>query len=229
MRANAPRIATSLLCQALAAMLAGCGGGDSGSGTTPPPPSAPAPSPAPVPTPTPTPAPTPTPVPTAVSGLDARPANATCLAGAPSDGSVSMNKQRVFPNLAFSQPVAMMQAPNSSARWYVVEKTGRVRVFDNNASVATSSVFIDVTSRLDSSADERGLLGMAFHPDWPTDPRVYLFYTANDATLGMVDRVSEFRSTDGGATLSPATELVLFNVDDPETNHNGGNIAFGPD
>jgi glucose/arabinose dehydrogenase len=77
--------------------------------------------------------------------------------------------------------------------------------------------------------DERGLLGMAFHPDYPSNPRVYLFYTANDATLGQTDRVSEFRTTDGGATLSLATELVLFNVDDPENNHNGGNLAFGPD
>ena len=44
-----------------------------------------------------------------------------------------------------------------------------------------------------------------------------------------MDRVSQFRSTDGGTTLDLATEIVLFNVDDPEDNHNGGNIAFGPD
>ena len=93
--------------------------------------------------------------------------------------------------------------------------------------------FIDLSSRLlsdpNSPNDERGLLGMAFHPDYPTNPRVYFFYTANDPTLGLVDRVSEFRSLDGGTTLDPGTELVLFNVDDPENNHNGGNLAFGPD
>jgi uncharacterized repeat protein (TIGR03806 family) len=70
---------------------------------------------------------------------------------------------------------------------------------------------------------------MAFHPNYPTDPRVYLYYTGTDSSLGLVDRVSEFRTLDGGQTLSPATELVLFNVDDPEDNHNGGNIMFGPD
>jgi uncharacterized repeat protein (TIGR03806 family) len=70
---------------------------------------------------------------------------------------------------------------------------------------------------------------MAFHPDWPTNPRAYLFYTGTHSTLGLVDRVSEFRSTDGGNTLSMGTELELLNVDDPAGNHNGGHIAFGPD
>jgi uncharacterized repeat protein (TIGR03806 family) len=219
MRASAPRIATGLLCQALAAYLSGCGGG--GSSSSPPPPA-----PAPAPTPTPTPPPT--------SGLDARPSNTTCLAGAAPGTSVSIDVQRVFPNLpSFTQPIAMLQAPGNAARWYIVQKTGQVRVFDNTPNVSTARTFIDISARLNSdpnsSNDERGLLGMAFHPDYPTDPRVYLFYTATDASLGLVDRVSEFRTTDSGSTLAPGTELVLFNVDDPESNHNGGNIAFGPD
>src|SRR6185295_2369361 len=166
------------------------------------------------------------------SGLDARPSNTTCLAGdAP---SVPLAVQRVFPNLpSFTQPIAMLQAPGNDTRWYVVQKTGSVRVFNNTAGVTTSTEFINIASRLNSdpnsSNDERGLLGMAFHPNYPTDPRAYLFYTATDPTLGLVDRVSEFRTQDNGATLAPGTELVLFNVDDPEDNHNGGNIVFGPD
>jgi uncharacterized repeat protein (TIGR03806 family) len=108
-----------------------------------------------------------------------------------------------------------------------------VRVFDNTPSVSTTSEFINVASRLNSnpgsSNDERGLLGMAFHPNYPTDPRVFLFYTGTDTNLGLVDRVSQFRLAAGSNTLDPSSELQLFNVDDPEDNHNGGNIAFGPD
>jgi uncharacterized repeat protein (TIGR03806 family) len=169
-----------------------------------------------------------------VTGLDSRPSNTTCLAGdAPASG-VSLSVQRVFPNLPdFTQPIAMLQEPGNNARWYVVQKTGEVLVFDNNAGVSTTRVFIDVSSRLnsdpDSSNDERGLLGMAFHPDYPDDPRVYLYYTGSDPNLGLVDRVSEFSTEDGGNTLSPGSEVVLFNVDDPAGNHNGGNIMFGPD
>jgi uncharacterized repeat protein (TIGR03806 family) len=233
---RATRIATSLLVQALASLIAGCGGGGDAASPAPPPPApapAPTPTPTPVPTPTPTPAPAPTPTPSAASGLDSRPANASCLAGDPPSG-VSLDTQRVFPNLPnFTQPIAMLQAPGNSARWYVVQKTGQVRVFDNTANVSSASTFIDISSKLNSDPsspnDERGLLGMAFHPNYPTDPRVYLFYTGTDSTLGLVDRVSEFRTTDNGATLSSGSELQLFNVDDPENNHNGGNIAFGPD
>ncbi|MEO8064220.1 MAG: PQQ-dependent sugar dehydrogenase [Pseudomonadota bacterium] len=167
-----------------------------------------------------------------VGGLDARPANATCLAGDPPSTTIAITWQRVFPSLPlFTQPVAMMQAPGNSARWYVVQKTGSVRVFDNTPNVSTTSEFINLAARLNSSpgdaTDERGLLGMAFHPDYPTDPRVFFYYTANNP--GLVDRVSQFSLNAGGTALDPASEIVLFNVTDPESNHNGGNIAFGPD
>ncbi|HEU4778943.1 MAG TPA: PQQ-dependent sugar dehydrogenase [Steroidobacteraceae bacterium] len=169
-----------------------------------------------------------------VSGLDGRPTNTTCLAGDPPGSAVSIAVQRAFTNLTFTQPVAMLQEPGNSARWYVVQKTGSVRVFDNSPTVAAPTrEFINIASRLNSNPgsnnDERGLLGMAFHPNYPIDPRVYLFYTGNDTTLGLVDRVSQFRLATGGTVLDPASEIELFNVDDPASNHNGGNIAFGSD
>jgi uncharacterized repeat protein (TIGR03806 family) len=168
-----------------------------------------------------------------VGGLDGRPANTTCLAGDPPSNTVSIAIQRVFSNLTFTQPIAMLQEPGNSARWYVVQKTGSVRVFDNTPNVSTTREFINLASRLNSDPnsanDERGLLGMAFHPNYPTDPRVYFFYTGTETGLGLVDRVSEFRTLDGGATAAIGTELALFNVEDPANNHNGGNIAFGPD
>jgi glucose/arabinose dehydrogenase len=177
---------------------------------------------------------TPAPAPPPAGGLDERPANTSCLAGDPPGSSLSLAVQRVFAGLGnFDQPIAMLQEPASNARWYVVQKSGSSRVFDNTASVSTTRAFANLSGRLNSApnspSDERGLLGMAFHPDWPANPRVYLFYTGTHSTLGLVDRVSEFRSTDGGNTLAPDTELVLLEVDDPEGNHNGGNIAFGPD
>jgi uncharacterized repeat protein (TIGR03806 family) len=169
-----------------------------------------------------------------ISGLDDRPSNATCLAGDAPVSSVSIAVQEVFPNLPdFTQPIAMLQEPGNPARWYVVEKTGSVRVFDNTPTVSTTREFINISTLLNSDPgsqnDERGLLGMAFHPDYPADPRVYLFYTGTETGLGLVDRVSEFRTLDGGSTLSLGSEMELLNVDDPAGNHNGGNIAFGPD
>jgi glucose/arabinose dehydrogenase len=172
-----------------------------------------------------------------VSAFDAAsPANVSAASVAASATTsavpLALTVQRVFPNLTFNQPIAALQAPNDDTRWYVVEKTGIVRSFANTANAATTSVFIDISARLNSNPnsrdDERGLLGMAFHPNYPTDPRVYLFYTGTSGG-NLVDRVSQFRLNTAGTALDAATELELLNVADPETNHNGGNIAFGPD
>jgi glucose/arabinose dehydrogenase len=131
-----------------------------------------------------------------------------------------------FTGLNFTQPVAMLQAPGDRSRWFVVEQAGRVRVFDNDPAVASFATFVDLGARVAAGA-EMGLLGMAFHPSFPADPRVFLSYTNEEA--GRVSRVSEFRSSDGGTTLDPGSERIVLTVSQPEANHNGGNIAFGPD
>jgi uncharacterized repeat protein (TIGR03806 family) len=188
------------------AWLGACGGG-SGSSNPPPPQPPPPPPPA--------------------SGLDSRPDNASCVAGERPSQSVTLATERAFAGLPpFTNPVLLLQAPNDASRWFVVEQGGVVRAFANQAGVASSVVFVDITSRV-RSGGEQGLLGLAFHPDFPSDPRAYLSYT--NATSGLVSRVSEFRTPDGGSTLDPASERVLLSVPQPATNHNGGHIAFGPD
>jgi glucose/arabinose dehydrogenase len=141
--------------------------------------------------------------------------------------AVVVDVERVFPNLAFSSPVELLQAPGAAGRWYVVEQAGVVRAFPNTAA-ATSA---DLTTVLDLSAQvvaggETGLLGMALHPGFPADPRVFVCYTTGTP---LVSRLSEFQSRDGGATLDPASERVLLSVAQPQSNHNGGHLAFGPD
>lgn len=138
----------------------------------------------------------------------------------------ALGVQPAFPNLSFTAPVAMLQAPGDDSRWFVVEQDGVVLVFPNDPAVTTAAPFIDINLRVDSGG-EMGLLGMAFHPDFPANPRVYLSYTNEDS--GRVSRISEFRSADLGATLDPLSERILLVIDQPEANHNGGHIAFGPD
>lgn len=135
--------------------------------------------------------------------------------------------QRVFPALSFPQPVAMQQAPGDASRWFVVEQRGVIRVLDNNDAAATTTVFVDISSLVGSSAGELGLLNMAFDPDFANNQHVYLSYTQ----LGppVVSYISRFTSTDGGLTLEPASQLVLLTLPQPFNNHNGGQLAFGPD
>lgn len=144
--------------------------------------------------------------------------------------TVGVGVQQVFANLNFMSPVAMLQAPQDNSRWFVVEQVGRVQVFNNSPAVnGLDPVFIDIASRVTSSG-ETGLLGMAFHPSFPTDGRVYLFYSHTTTGGALVSRLSEFTTTDGGQTLNSNTERVLLTINKPgnESNHNGGGIAFGP-
>jgi glucose/arabinose dehydrogenase len=173
----------------------------------------------------------------AVSAFDsASPANESSKSGgvlvttppSSADEELKLTVEPAFASLpAFHALVLALQAPGDASTWYAVEQSGRVLAFDNSPDVASTRTFIDISSRVESGG-EAGLLGMAFHPGYPTNPRVYLSYTAQ-VGADLISRVSEFRTNDGGSTLDASTEQILFKVDQPAANHNGGNVAFGPD
>ena len=124
----------------------------------------------------------------------------------------------------------MQQVPGDSSRWFVVNKLGDVRVFKNDEAVTTTSEFINLASRIDTSCNECGLLGLAFHPDFPATPLVYLSYTSLLHPGGGPDSVlSEFTSHDGGLTLDPDSEREILRVNKYSLHHHAGRIAFGPD
>lgn len=137
--------------------------------------------------------------------------------------------QQVFTQLAFDQPLLMLQAPGDTTRWFVVERPGAVRIFPNDpdASLGDVETFIDITTAVDSTAAEAGLLGMAFHPEFATNGEVFLSYTRTNAGLESV--VSRFIVDDVTGNLDPGSEDILLTVPQPFGNHNGGNILFGPD
>ena len=145
----------------------------------------------------------------------------------PPAATPDVSLQQVFANLtpALVAPVSMQQAPGDATRWFVVEQAGAIRVFANDNDANATLVFLDISRRV-ISGGERGLLGLAFHPDFPTTPEVYVSYTGGP---DLTSYVSRFTSTDGGQTLDPASEEVVLSVPQDFANHNGGNIVFGPD
>jgi glucose/arabinose dehydrogenase len=146
---------------------------------------------------------------------------------APPTCSTGIETPRAFPNLGFTAPVSMQQAPNDGSRWFLVEQGGRIVVFENDQDAPAAEEFIDLRDRVHREG-EAGLLGMAFHPDFASNGKVYLNYSELvGAQLRSV--TAEFTSPDGGQTLDPDSERVLITVEKPAVNHNGGNIAFGPD
>jgi glucose/arabinose dehydrogenase len=145
----------------------------------------------------------------------------------PSVPTIALNP--VFPGVSFVDLVKLVQAPGDSSRWFAVEKRGIVRVFDNDPNVMSATAFIDISARVNAGPNEAGLLGMAFHPDWGVagNFEVFLSYTHTGAALESY--ISRFHSLDNGATLDSTTEEVIMTVLQPFSNHNGGNVEFGPD
>lgn len=135
--------------------------------------------------------------------------------------------QRVFKQLEFNTPILMLQAPDDDKHWYVVEKSGRVLQVSGSEKINNSSVFLDIKDRVDSSPNEAGLLGMAFHPDYATNGQVYLSYTTDEPSLTSI--ISRVKRSKDGNTLLADSEEVLLRVAQPYSNHNGGHIVFGPD
>ncbi|MEN1928872.1 choice-of-anchor V domain-containing protein [Luteimonas sp. MJ250] len=124
------------------------------------------------------------------------------------------------------QPVVITHA--GDARLFVAEQPGRIRVVDNG--VVLPLPFLDITARVDDSGNEQGLLGLAFHPDYASNGHFYVNYTWDPPGSG-TDRTRISRFTVGGNpdVADPASELVLMEFEQPYSNHNGGDIQFGPD
>ena len=165
------------------------------------------------------------------SGLDARPTNVSCVAPARPQPGTGVQLVRAFPALSFGSPVGLYQAPSDSTRWFVLEQGGRIRAFPNDPAAQPGSVqtFLDISGRVTISG-ELGLLGMAFHPDWPSTPYAYVYYSVSGADP-VENRISRFTTSNAGTSLDAASEQTILRLikNQPDGNHNGGNIAFGPD
>jgi glucose/arabinose dehydrogenase len=111
-------------------------------------------------------------------------------------------------------------APPGDPRLFVLEQSGRIRILSDS----NLETFLDI-SDLVGSGGERGLLGLAFHPNYPSDDRFYVNYTDRNGDT----RVVEYRVSSDPARADPNSARQLVFVDQPFSNHNGGMLVFGPD
>ena len=122
---------------------------------------------------------------------------------------------------SFSSPVEIKNAGDE--RLFVVEKSGKIKILNPDGSV-NSTPFLDIEDRVSTNANERGLLGLAFHPNYPENPFFFVNYTNNSGDT----TISKFSvSTD--ENIANESETVLLVINQPYGNHNGGCINFGPD
>jgi glucose/arabinose dehydrogenase len=132
----------------------------------------------------------------------------------------------------FASPLAVEFAPGDSETAYVVDQTGVVHVAGPDG--VRDEPFLDVRDRMVelSGYEERGLLGLAFHPDFETDGRVFVRYSAPATDVTPDDYshtfvLSSFQTSEGSA--DPGSKTRLLELPQPQSNHNAGSVAFGPD
>ncbi|MFB3786306.1 MAG: sorbosone dehydrogenase family protein [bacterium] len=127
-------------------------------------------------------------------------------------------------------PVAGAHAGDGRGRIFVAEQTGRVRIIENG--VLREDPFLDVRDklvRISPAYDERGLLGLAFHPLYAENGRFFVYYSAPGGIGNHHSVVAEYHVSADDPNRAASDERVILTVDQPESNHNGGNLVFGPD
>ena len=129
-----------------------------------------------------------------------------------------------FPNISFKRPLELQNAGDGSGRIFIVEQGGKIFVVDSQKD-SKAELFLDISDRVDDSGNEKGLLGLAFHPDFKDNGHFFVNYTTRNSTV-----VSRFTITkDNPNTADSGSEETIITFKQPYANHNGGKLAFGPD
>ena len=129
--------------------------------------------------------------------------------------------------LEFNKPIALIFPEGSTESGYIVEQSGRVLSISSKDGEWGAHEFLDIEGRVNDRGREEGLLGLALSPGFPSEPYIFVNYTAADPRRTVVSRF----------TLSPSdplvadsdSELITLEVGQPYSNHNGGQLLFGPD
>jgi glucose/arabinose dehydrogenase len=141
------------------------------------------------------------------------------VAGVPASGAGAIRLAPVATGL--DKPLLVVSPPGD-ARLFVVEQSGRIRIVQRGRLLG--GAFLNV-SRLISTGNEQGLLGLAFHPKYAENGRFFVNYTNTRGDT----RVVEYRVSGNPNRAAASTARVLLAVAQPYSNHNGGHLAFGPD
>ncbi len=141
---------------------------------------------------------------------------------APVDGDPAFGLEVVAEGL--SAPTFVIGHPNQPDRLYVTEKGGAIKIIEPGSTSANPTPFLELAV---NDFSEMGVLSMDFHPDFPDDPRVYVHYSPEGPLL---TRISEFTLDSNNPDIAdPASERIIYEKEQSQANHNGGQVTFGPD
>jgi glucose/arabinose dehydrogenase len=166
------------------------------------------------------------------AGIALLTAGVVALAGLPACNSESQTPtgsfqvERVFPDLSFQEPTNLVQPDGASDLMFVTEQRGTIYAL-SAGNPQQANLFLDITDRVNKGGNEEGLLGLAFDPDYQENGYFYVYYSADNPRRSVLSRFSlDQENTD---VADPQSEVIVMEVAEPYSNHNGGQLAFGPD
>ncbi len=128
--------------------------------------------------------------------------------------------------LTFSAPIAIATPPGETNRLFVVERPGTIQIVSSLTTTPTKALFFDISARVTQDG-ECGLLGLAFHPQFASNGFFFVTYSTSNGDGTYQQKLARFTAV--GNTVNTNTEVILINQFDQASNHNGGDIHFGPD
>ena len=132
--------------------------------------------------------------------------------------------ERVFPGLTFSRLTNLVQA---GGWFFITEQAGRVLAIKSASDTTGVTEFLNIRGRVSDAGNEEGLLGLAFDPEFDSNGHFYIYYSAANPRRSVISRFTT--TVPGQITVEPTSELVVMEIAQPFQNHNGGQLAFGPD
>ena len=139
------------------------------------------------------------------------------------------NIENAYPNLNFDNPVGIYHSGDNTNRIFILEQEGIIKVFNNDASATNVEIFLDITSIVDQDGGytEEGLLGLAFHPNYNENGYFFVNYTSHNPRRNVIARYNV--SANNPNQADEESSVIILEVNQPYTNHNGGQLSFGPD
>jgi len=129
----------------------------------------------------------------------------------------------------FDRPLYVTAPPGDTSRIFIVQQTGQILIVNLPSGTVNPTPYLDISSRIVDDGNEQGLLGMAFDPNYATNGRFYVNYTAPGGAFGSgVTHIGQYRVKRNNPNVADTTELTLLTFDQPQINHNGGWIGFSP-
>src|ERR1041385_8750722 len=135
--------------------------------------------------------------------------------------NIAIDVQKVVDGL--DQPTFVGNAGDGSGRIFIVEKAGKILIL--NQGKLADTPFLDITSIVNSGENERGLLSVAFHPDYKTNGFFYVYYTAMTGDV----TIARYKVSSSPDVADANSAKIIMTISHPIGNHNGGQLAFGPD